>query len=181
MITKGRSNQDRWWFVAACPACGGPVMLETEPNTVRVFRVVPEDPMQEFQISHLPPEVEVHWNEVLVVAKVGANRSVVVACGRALEAAAQKLGITHGSLQQRITKMRKDGLITAQFHDAMDYVRLIRNIGAHAEKEVSEDSAMGTIMFTLQALRLLFEVPGELASLKDHPKELDENGGEAGE
>ncbi len=54
----------------------------------------------------------------------------------------------------------------------MDYVRLIRNVGAHAGKEVSPESAAGTLRFTQQTLRPLFQVPGELARLTGHPPEL---------
>ena len=63
--------------------------------------------------------------------------------------------------------------MTAAFGDAMDYVRLIRNVGAHAGQPVSSQSAEGTMRFTQQALRLLFEVPGELERLTETPAELD--------
>jgi hypothetical protein len=51
-------------------------------------------------------------------------------------------------------------------------VRVIRNVGAHAaEQEVTPDTAEGTMRFTQQMLRLLFEVPGELHRLTGHPPE----------
>jgi Domain of unknown function (DUF4145) len=91
-----------------------------------------------------------------------------------LEAAANRLQVPGNTLQRRIKKMLDEGLVTQSFGEAMDYIRLIRNTGAHAGAQVSRESAEGTMRFTQQALRLLFEVPGELARLQGHPPELDE-------
>src|SRR5205823_1200318 len=91
---------------------------------------------------------------------------------RTLEAAADARNVTGSTLQKRIQRMQEDGLITAEFKVAMNYARLIRNIGAHAGKEVGHDSAEGTMRFTQQTLRLLFEVPGELGRLTATPPEL---------
>ena len=131
-----------------------------------------------WDVAQLPPAVKTIWEEAINVFRVGAHASAVVACGRALEQAAVERGITSGSLQKRIEKMRADGLITAEFSEAMDYARLIRNVGAHAGKEVSAESAEGTMRFTQQTLRLLFEVPAELSRLTGHPPELDIGEGE---
>ncbi|MFL5961020.1 MAG: DUF4145 domain-containing protein [Gaiellaceae bacterium] len=113
-----------------------------------------------------------------MVFGVGAYPSAVVACGRTLEQAATERQVEGRTLQQRIEKMRQGGLVTSEFKDAMDYVRLIRNVGAHAGKEVSRESAEGTMRFTQQTLRLLFEVPAELSRLTGHPPELDTDEGD---
>ena len=60
--------------------------------------------------------------------------------------------------------MLDEGLVTAGFGEATDY---------HAGARVSRESAEGTMRFTQQALRLLFEVPGELDRLRERPPELD--------
>lgn len=136
----------------------------------------------EWEVGHLPDSVAVIWSEAAKVYAVAAHASAVVACGRTLEQAAEERSVTGETLQQRIERMRADGFITAEFKEAMDYVRLIRNVGAHAGKEVSHESAEGTMRFTQQTLRLLFEVPGELSRLRTHPPELDETAeAEAGE
>lgn len=128
----------------------------------------------EWDVRHLPPLVSATWNEAVDVFRVGAYASAVVMCGRTLEQAAVERQVPAGkTLQQRIERMRADGLITNEFKGAMDYVRLIRNVGAHAGQPVSPESAEGTMRFTLQTLRLLFEVPNELSRLTGHPPELD--------
>lgn len=173
LATTGREGNSRRWEIVSCPACGGVASFETDLNAIDIQAVYPEV-VGEWRVDHLPTTIERDWDEAIDVFRVGAYASAVVACGRTLEAAADHLDIT-GTLQQRITKMLDQDLITAQFRDAMDYVRLIRNTGAHAGAEVSVVSAQGTMRFTLQALRLLFEVPGELDALQKRPPELDQD------
>lgn len=127
------------------------------------------------------PEIPVAFADLRKFAEewtyrlVGANASAVVACGRTLEAAADARKMTGKTLRDRVTKMQNEGLITTEFKSAMSYVRLIRNIGAHAGRPVRRESAEGTMRFTQQALRLLFEVPAELGRLTaPPPEELDE-------
>src|SRR5262245_17823591 len=149
------------WLTAFCPACARVALFELDPNTGIPMEMIPS-PSGEWDVAHLPAGVEAIWREAVKVFNVGANASAVVQCGRALEQAATERNIQKGSLAQRINAMREQGLVTAEFGDAMDYARLIRNVGAHAGKEVSRESAEGAMRFTQQTLRLLFEVPGEL-------------------
>ena len=70
--------------------------------------------------------------------------------------------------------MLQQGLITAEFKDAMTYTRMMRNVGAHAGQTVSPKSAEGAMNFTQQTLRMLFEVPAQLALLTEPtPEELE--------
>jgi hypothetical protein len=132
----------------------------------------------EWEVDHLPPDVRTAWEESVKVYRVGADASAVVACGRTLEAAADAREVTGGTLRDRVAKMQQAGLITTEFKGAMSYVRLIRNIGAHAGRPVRRESAEGTMLFTQQALRLLFEVPKELDRLTaPPPEELGEDSG----
>jgi Domain of unknown function (DUF4145) len=152
---------------------GGVVVFELEIGG-KSFRRMLLEAVNEWEVDHGPPGVAQIWEEAVSVFRVGANASAVVACGRTLVAAADERNIEGRTLQQRIERMRGDGLITTEFRDAMDYVRLIRNVGAHAGDPVSRESAEGTMRFTRQTLRLLFEVSAELARLTGHPPELNE-------
>jgi hypothetical protein len=131
------------------------------------------DAIGRWDVGGLDGAVARDWAEAANVFRVQAWQSTVVACGRTLEAAADALGITGNSLFERIEQMLVDGLITAAFKEAMDYVRLIRNTGAHAGQSVSAESAEGTMRFTQQALRLLFEVPDQLSKIRSQPPELE--------
>jgi hypothetical protein len=161
----------RRWRAVTCPSCGGAILLETDPETDSLKDVLPER-VGDWSVLHLPEAVERDWTEAIKVFDVAAYQATVVACGRTLEAAGDELGVEANTLDRRIRKMLEDGLITVGFGDAMTYVRLIRNTGAHAGETVSPESAEGTMRFTLQALRLLYEVPGELKRLRGGPIEV---------
>ncbi len=176
VATAGASGEDRRWQPASCPACGGMIVAEVDGNG-HIMAAYPKE-TGEWEVDHLPPDVRTDWGEAVKVYRVGANASAVVACGRTLEAAADARGVTRGTLGQRVAKMQQEGLITTEFKGAMSYVRLIRNIGAHAGRPVRRESAEGTMLFTQQALRLLFEVPNELDRLTTPPP--DELGEESG-
>ena len=135
--------------------------------------MIPEQ-IGDWAVLHLPPDVEADWNEAITVFGVGAHRMAVVACGRTLEAAAHARGFEGRTLEKKIRHMMSTNVITNEFGEAMTYVRFIRNTGAHAGQDVPADAAEGTMRFTLQALRLLFEVPGELGRLQGPPAELSD-------
>src|ERR1041384_4484930 len=92
----GPSGETRKWILASCPACGGPINLEVPPppneDEHPVLRVVPEA-VGEWEVGHLPPEIERDWSEAVSVFRVSAAASAVVMCGRTLEAAANRLDI----------------------------------------------------------------------------------------
>jgi hypothetical protein len=160
------------WQLGWCPICGGVVVMELEQSGA-VIAMYPAR-LDAWAVRHLPPAVASIWAEAGTVFGIGAFRMAVVACGRTLEQAAIERSVDAKTLQKRIEKMQDDGLITREFRNAMDYVRVIRNVGAHAGQEVTRETADGTLRFTQQTLRLLFEVPGELQRLTGHPPELDD-------
>jgi hypothetical protein len=167
----GPEGGKRRWLTVSCPACGGAALFEITHKSRDFMQMIPER-LGDWAVAHLPDAVEADWAEAVKVFEIAAHRMSVVACGRTLEAAADARGIEGKTLEQRIRKMMADNLVTAEFGEAMTYVRFIRNTGAHAGQDVPPDAAEGTMRFTLQALRLLFEVPGELGRLQGPPAEL---------
>lgn len=68
---------------------------------------------------------------------------------------------------KRIEELIERGLITQPFGEALDHVRQVGNVGAHAgEERVDEETARRALRFTTQVLRNLFEVPAELAKIE---------------
>ena len=74
-----------------------------------------------------------------------------------------------------IEKLVSEGLVTKQFGDALDHIRSVGNLGAHAtDQRVGDDDARRVLNFTTLLLRNLFEVPAELASAaSDDDEEAD--------
>jgi Domain of unknown function (DUF4145) len=147
------------------------VAIQTAGDGGPVIKVHPEA-SEQWRVEHLPPSVSPSWDEAVMVFQVGAFASAVVQCGRTLEAAFDARKVTGGNLSARVRNAQATGLITQEFTGAMDFARLIRNIGAHAGQEVQREPAEGAMRFTQQALRLLFEVPSELALLVGPPPDL---------
>ena len=174
--TVDRVGKQVQWNAASCPGCGGIVVLRLTGSGT-VADVQPRT-VGEWEVAHLDPTVEPMWAEASGVFAGGYYRSAVVQCGAALEAAfdARGIGDAKTSLVQRVHEAREKGLLTDDLEQAVQYARLIRNAGAHggrAVKDVSQESARGAMRFTQQTLRLLFEVPGELALLTGQPPELE--------
>lgn len=173
--TTGREGNEMRWQAASCPACGCVVVarLHVRSNAWRVHRTYPRA-VGKWEVEHLPPSVAPSWDEAIAVFRTNALASAVVMCGRTLEAAADARGVSKGTLQRRVHDMLQQGLITAEFKDAMTYTRMMRNVGAHAGQTVSPKSAEGAMNFTQQTLRMLFEVPAQLALLTEPtPEELE--------
>jgi hypothetical protein len=143
-------------------------LMEEVGSTVDVY---PET-VGEWSVQHLPSQVDSSWDEAVRAHEAGLNAATVVMCGRTLESALDARNVTGGSLQQRLAKAEDNGLITKEFKQAVGYARLMRNVGVHSGDPVSPESAEGVMHFTQQALRLLFEVPGELDQLTTPPPEV---------
>lgn len=158
----------RWWAVVACPRCGGAVLLETNsPNEARhhVQTTVPEDERTGSHVEHLPDDVARFYRDAQRVLDAGVPDAAAVQLRKTLEAAAACFDIDSGPLVQRIRKLIQEGLITKQFGQVLDRVRLLGNVGAHAsDQTVDVDSAKKALRFTTQVLRNLFEIPAELAN-----------------
>jgi hypothetical protein len=166
--TVGPSGSQRVWIMAACPVCGGAILMEEVGSTVTVY---PET-VGDWSVQHLPSQVDSSWDEAVRAHEAGLNAATVVMCGRTLESAFDARNVTGGSLQERLANAEGNGLITRKFNQAVSYARLMRNVGIHSGDPVSPESAEGVMHFTQQALRLLFDVPGELDKLTTPPPEV---------
>jgi hypothetical protein len=75
--------------------------------------------------------------------------------------------VTGSSLADRLGKAEARVSSQKEFKGSLSYARLMRNVGTHEVDQVSYESAVGVMSFTLQALRLSLEVPGELKKLNN--------------
>src|SRR6266487_2291542 len=73
---------------------------------------------------------------------------------------------TSAASRYGIQKLIDEGAVTRDFGDVLHYVRKLGNLGAHyTDEKLSHADVERALRFTVQLLRNLFEVPGELAQL----------------
>lgn len=175
------TNTARSWIAMACPRCAGLVTVEVhisglhhmaddQPIPVSVdgfeLRAVPDAGRKEYQINHLPEDVERFFSDALLVMEAGVPDAAAVQLRRTLEAAAAHKGASKRNLVQSVEQMMSDGLVTRDFGDVLTHVRKLGNIGAHASDEkLTAAEVNRALRFTTQFLRNVFEVPGELELL----------------
>jgi hypothetical protein len=147
-------GQNLWHSILECPDCGRLTIVQ-----------------------HLPEDVEKYLTRARRVLNAGVPDSAAVQLRRALEAAAAHFGVKEGVLDKRIKMLITQGLVTKQFGDALHHVRDVGNQGAHAgDEDVDSPTAEQAFGFTVQLLRNLFEVPGELQRIEQQKAEfLDGN------
>lgn len=165
----GTGGAARFWSVMSCPRCAGAVVIETnEPTAIQhqQLRILPDEGSTN-RVGDLPPDVLSFYRGAIRVLDAGVPDAAAVQLRRTLEAAAAHHGIDSGPLVQRIKKLIEKGLVTAQFGEALDHIRKVGNVGAHASDErVDEETAERALRFTTAFLRDLFEIPAELAALR---------------
>lgn len=182
VAVRNAAYEVRSWLAMSCPRCAGMVFVEVEilsshsladdaelrpTMPIRELRAVPEGKHKQYQINHLPEDVERFFSDALRVMDAGVPDAAAVQLRRTLEAAAAHKGASKKTLVQSVEQMIADGLVTKDFGDVLTHVRKLGNIGAHYSDERLTAAEVGrALSFTTQFLRNVFEVPGELKSLK---------------
>lgn len=171
--------------VLQCPDCAnltiirhnGQPMSPFEPD--ETFAVYPSDDDATHSIRHLPERVEQYYSDARRVLDAGVPDAAAVQLRRTLEAAAAHFDVSEGNLFKSIEKLIQLGLVTTQFRGALDHIRAVGNLGAHASDErVNDAQAQHALSFTTQLLRNLFEVPGDLLQIATAADESPGNGDE---
>lgn len=106
----------------------------------------------------LPDLVKVSYLEAVKCEKAGAYLATAVMVGRSLEAIVKE-NTQSNSIYEGLTKLKEDGLISEEIHDWSNELRLIRNIGAHAEeKMVTKVDAEEALDFLQAILEILYHL-----------------------
>jgi hypothetical protein len=164
--------------VLQCPDCGRMTIVEhTDPGHMpHEIRAYPESDDLRHQIDYLPEDVDQYYSDARRVLDAGVPDAAAVQLRRTLEAAAAHFDVRERNLVASIRKLIEEGLVTRQFGEALEHIREVGNLGAHAtDQRVDEVAAQRVMNFTTLLLRNLFEVPGELASASSDPGEADES------
>lgn len=169
----------RTYSLLTCPECAGPIVIETpDPQGAsEVLRTVPEDP-NVVEIRHLPPDVERFYLGAVRIMRAGEPEAAAVQLRRTIESAVTKFEIEPFPLVKAVKQLIQQNFITKQFGEALDHVRRLGNLGAHAGDEIlGEDEVRAALDFTTQLLRNLFEIPGDLALMLAGDADAEEETG----
>jgi hypothetical protein len=146
-------------------------------NNVEVteLQAIPTDEYQRYRVDHLPEDVATFLSMSIRILDAGVPDGAAVQLRKTLEAAAAHRGIKKRTLVASIEKLIEAGMITRDFGKAVHHIRKIGNIGAHyTDDEISRSEAEQALRFTIEVMRNLFEVPGEL-------EQIDRNRGQVRE
>lgn len=155
-----RNGSRIYLHVCTCPVCGKGVILEAD--SLDELRVVYPDVLpNSWDVSDVPETILESYLESVTAYTSGAFGLTAVGCRRTVEAVARDKDISGKYAKTMIQEMVKKGLLTPQFAEAIDHVRLQGNTGAHTGP-ISQDEAERTLRFTQELLRILYEIPAEL-------------------
>ncbi len=179
------SDQDwRSWAAYACPRCAGVTTIEMQKvkakdagappegkisseEEVEELQSLPGPEHQRYEVEHLPDDVAAFLFDAIRVLDSGVPDAAAVQLRRTLEASAAHHNVRERNLVASIRELIGRGLITRDFGEVLNHVRKIGNIGAHyTDERITRIEAERALRFTIQVLRNLFEVPGELELLR---------------
>jgi hypothetical protein len=183
----------RSWAAHSCPRCGGVTLVELNITDARghtvgpsmaignnaevvEVQVLPSDEHQRYHVDHLPEDVAAYLSGAIRILDAGVPDGSAVQLRKTLEAAAAHRGIRERSLVSSIEKLVEEGMITRDFGKAVHHIRKVGNIGAHyTDERISQPEAEQALRFTVEVLRNLLEVPGELEKIQAAAQSSDED------
>jgi Domain of unknown function (DUF4145) len=142
---------------------------------VKEIQTIPTDEHQRYHVDHLPEDVATFLSGSIRVLDAGVPDGAAVQLRKTLEAAAAHRGIKERTLVASIEKLIEEGMITRDFGKAVHHIRKIGNIGAHyTDERLDRTEAERALKFTVEVLRNLFEVPGELEQIQAEAKSIED-------
>ena len=167
------SDEDyRTWHIMLCPSCRKPTLEEIFRTT---FEMDPEGwpahvttlyPTPQASLSDLPNTVKVPYEAALRVRNVDPNAFAVLV-GRLLEVVCADREAKGETLAERLNDLSGKGEIPGRLAEMAQSLRLVRNIGAHAELgEVAARDVPVLLGFCESILDYLYRAPAKLARIQ---------------
>lgn len=148
------SPEVRW---LRCPSCGRGLVL----NAGNVMS--PSAPAGEM-VEGLPPETEAAYAEARGAMGVGAYTAGELMCRKILmHVAVDKGAGGNKSFAHYIDYLTSKGYITPPMKPWVDQIRKNGNESTHEIPPADKDRALGTLAFTTQMLRLVYEMQHKVA------------------
>ncbi len=161
------------WQILLCPVCHKPILYETSWNTFDLdFETGPEYnkkilyPNSNVTTDGLPEKVKKSYEAALSVRNIEPNAFAVL-IGRTLEFICKDRKITGNNLYNKIDELAQKREIPGRFADMAHKLRVLRNIGAHAdEDEITEVDVPILLEFTESILDYIYRLPAKLEKIE---------------
>ncbi|MGE5292526.1 MAG: DUF4145 domain-containing protein [Micromonosporaceae bacterium] len=117
--------------------------------------------------SEIPEPLRKIYEEARACIRVKAYTSAAVMSGRALEGICDLHGVKGATLQNRLAKMRDEGLIDGRLWEWAEVLRAVRNSAAHFRVEsIAKQDAEDVVAFTEALLDYLYVLTTRFNALK---------------
>ncbi|WP_191305245.1 DUF4145 domain-containing protein [Lentzea cavernae] len=111
-------------------------------------------------VEGLPTDVAAAYTEARRSASVAAYTSSELMCRKILmHVAVDKGAEAEKSFANYISYLQDEGYITPPMHPWTDLIRQHGNIATHEIPATDRERALGTLTFTTQLLRMIYEMP----------------------
>jgi len=173
------------WTLFACEEMQHPILtIETVyfskwgPNGVEVatfgdevYRLYP--PQDRVMSNEIPGELRRVHDEARACIRANAYTAAAVMSGRVIEGVCDLNNIKGGSLQNRLAKMKDDGLIDGRLWEWADALRAVRNTAAHfSAVSISKQDAEDAVAFTEALLDYLYVLTARFNAFKERRTRL---------
>jgi hypothetical protein len=151
------SNDERFWRVYSCRRCGGLITASSSHERGEVTETYP----QSITLDEAIPERAREFLDQ-AINSLHAPSGAVMLSASSVDAMLKKKGYGSGTLNSRIDKATKDGLITKAMAEWAHAVRLDANDQRHADEGAdlpSEADAQKSIDFVMALGQFLFVLP----------------------
>jgi hypothetical protein len=130
------------------------------------YRVYP--PQDRALSTEIPVELRQIHDEARACIRAKAYMAAAVISGRALEGVCDLNNVPGRTLQERLSRMKENGLIEGRLWDWAETLRGVRNAAAHFGKEsISRQDAEDAVAFTEALLDYLYVLSARFNALKE--------------
>lgn len=130
------------------------------------YRVYP--PQDRVLSNEIPAQLRQIHEEARACIRAKAYTAAAVMSGRALEGVCDLHGIKGTTLQNRLAKMKEEGLIDGRLWEWAETLRSVRNSAAHFTKNsISKQDAEDAVTFTEALLDYLYVLTARFNALKE--------------
>ena len=159
---------DEWYFLVCCETCGNASLYGNWEGAVDPMDLTEAYllyPTRKDLPEVVPNTIRESYKEASRISKFLPN-AFAVQIRKALEFICVEQGMKKGTLQERLNKLSESGIIPSTLADMADAIRLLGNIGAHADIQgVSKEEADYIDDFFRAVIEYVYIAPAKLGKL----------------